>query len=212
MFVYSTWMIATADEQSIDGLAHRLATEETLEHRDESGVLWTTFVDFRERSEAPWLVSEGAGRRRWGLAHLPSKEGIEQLVGVIAPSEAWLAALGRDVTIALAELGIQYEPVGFSMSTLLGAQGQSQGLVPRTVRLAGGDLDVVLQSVEEELLRAGMAERSESIAGVTFALEEQQVTAFEDGTVVFADDADPAGLLRAMHAIQSALVTRSLAW
>ena len=59
MFVYSTWMIATADEQSIDGLAHRLATEETLEHRDESGVLWTTFVDFRERSEAPWLVSEG---------------------------------------------------------------------------------------------------------------------------------------------------------
>lgn len=213
MFLYSTWMIAIANPARVDDLVAGLRTDDTVRQTDEvDGVIWLTPATFEKSIETPWLVSQGEERRWWGLAHMPADEGLEQVIGVVALSQAWVTTLGQQVRVALNDLGVDYEPAGFSLSTLLGHGGQEHGLVPQSVRLASDGLDLVVQSAEEALLRDRLAEiTSGDITGVTFALGQGQVTALEDGIAVFGDDTTPTGVLSAMRVLKSALVTNALA-
>ena len=89
----------------------------------------------------------------------------------------------------------------FSFRDLLAYTSGSSRVSPKSVRLRNDEVDVVVQSENEEPLRSQLAEVNGEVTGVTIEASGQRLTVFDDGQVVFIAPMGIATLVTAMGAV-----------
>lgn len=207
MYVYSKWLLTDGSRESVSAFAEILGQSVgeagPSEVEDGNGTIFRRVVEYEDAHSSEWdAAPKSPGRWIVGVANVDARDSFNsRLVGVLTPSASLTEHLAADLADHLKAERAGHEPVVFMLSSLLGLTHGKDAAHASSVRLVDDNTRVLVQSSDQEALRAALAGLDGTPVGVTMKTGEGQVTITDQGSVIFSDSTSATDVLGLMNTI-----------